>query len=145
MTDIYSKKKRSEIMSRVRNTRTAPENIVASMLKKICTKYRRNVGSLPGQPDFVIPSACAVLFVHGCFWHNHPNCARARLPTTNIRFWQRKIAANKRRDHLAAYQLRRQGWHVITIWQCKLRHPWRVLRRLERLLRNTRPGIMKIR
>ncbi|MFC1635977.1 very short patch repair endonuclease [Planctomycetota bacterium] len=130
--DIYSKSKRSEIMSRVRNRRTAPEDKVASILRELGIKYRRNVKTLPGQPDFVVKSRKTVIFVNGCFWHGHPNCKRAKLPDSNKAFWENKIATNKRRDRRTAVKLRKEGWHIITVWQCRLRKPAVVLSRLKR-------------
>jgi len=134
MADIYSKVKRSEIMSHIKNRGTQPEEKVASMLRSLRVRYRRNVKSLPGEPDFVVSSVKIVIFVHGCFWHNHSNCNRANLPKTNRRFWKIKIESNKRRDKRIARLLRKQGWRVITIWQCNLRDPDKVLNRMKRML-----------
>jgi DNA mismatch endonuclease (patch repair protein) len=134
VVDTYSKSKRSEIMSRVRNRRTAAEDKVAALLRKLGIRYRRNVKNLPGQPDFMVRSRKTVIFVNGCLWHGHPNCNRAKLPDNNRTFWQRKITTNKRRDRRSAYKLRKEGWRVINVWQCRLRHPERVLHRLRRLL-----------
>ena len=134
MADIYDKAKRSEIMSCVKHARTAPEEKVASLLKKLKIKYSRNVKSLPGQPDFVIKSAKTVIFVHGCFWHAHQNCKLARRPKTNTRFWQQKAIDNRRRDLRKNRLLRKEGWHIITIWQCRLTKPQQVSKRLKRIL-----------
>ena len=134
MGDIYSKTKRSEIMSRVKTHRTAPEEKVAKLLKELGIKYRRNVKTLIGQPDFVVDSAKTVIFVNGCFWHGHPNCGRAKLPATNRDFWEVKINKNRKRDVRIGRLLRRESWRVITVWQCKLRHPERVRARLKNLL-----------
>lgn len=135
MADIYTKAKRSEIMSCVKHARTAPEEKVAGLLRKLKVKYRRNVKSLPGQPDFVIKSKSTVIFVHGCFWHAHPNCRLARRPKTNKRFWFKKAIDNRRRDLRKNRLLRKDGWHIITIWQCKLGRPDHVSNRLKRILR----------
>lgn len=134
MADIYSKQKRSEIMSRIRGKRTRPEETVAAMLRALGVRYRRNVKSLPGCPDFVIRSRKMVILVHGCFWHNHSNCKRASIPATNREFWVSKLAGNARRDRRNARKLRAGGWRVVTVWQCRLRRPEAVERRLHRLL-----------
>lgn len=134
MTDVYTKSKRSEIMALIKDRKTSPENAVASILRKLKIKYRRNVKSLLGQPDFVIPLNKTVIFVNGCFWHNHTNCNRAKLPSTNRTFWKRKILGNKQRDQRIARLLRKKGWHVIRIWQCNLREPERVIKRLKRIV-----------
>jgi len=133
MADIYSKGKRSEIMSHVKNRGTQPEEKVADLLRTLRVRYRRNVKSLPGEPDFVVSSVKTIIFVHGCFWHNHSNCNRSNLPKTNRRFWKLKIESNKRRDRRIARLLRKQGWHVITVWQCSLRNPDKVLYRMARM------------
>jgi len=136
MTDIYTKAKRSEIMARIKGCNTSPEHTVERLLRKLKIKYRRNVKSVIGQPDFVVNSLKTVIFVHGCFWHNHERCKRAKLPKTNKNFWKRKIEGNKKRDLRIERALRKQGWQVLTIWQCRLRQPKRVLRRLEKSLLN---------
>jgi len=134
MADVYSKAKRSEIMAKVKSRRTAPEEKVAAILRKLGVRCRRNVRSLPGEPDFAVRSKKVAVFVHGCFWHGHHGCGRAKLPATNRDFWSRKISGNARRDQKVARQLRKTGWHVLTIWQCRLRKPERVMRRLRRAL-----------
>lgn len=134
MADVYSKSKRSEIMSRVRNKGTTPEETVGTFLRELGLRYRRNDRSLPGQPDFSIKSRKTAVFVNGCFWHGHRNCARAKLPQTNVTFWTTKIRINKRRDRRAARHLRQKGWHVVTIWQCRLRKPEAVRAQLVRQL-----------
>jgi DNA mismatch endonuclease (patch repair protein) len=122
-------------MSRVRNRRTSQEENVAAFLRGLKVRYRRNVGSLPGSPDFVVAKIKLAIFVHGCFWHGHANCRRAVLPQTNRRFWRGKIEKNKRRDSSAIRALHRKGWRVLAIWQCGLRDFERVIRRLKRALK----------
>ncbi len=134
MADIYDKVKRSEIMSCVKHTRTAPEEKVAGLLRKLKVKYRRNAKSMPGSPDFVVKSAKTAIFVHGCFWHGHSNCKLARRPKTNRKFWEQKVIDNRKRDRRKERLLRKQGWHVMTIWQCRLKKPERVEKRLLRIL-----------
>ena len=134
VADIYSKFERSEIMARVRNKGTTPEETVGTFLRELGLRYRRNDRGLPGQPDFSIRSRKTAIFVNGCFWHGHANCPRAKLPQTNALFWATKIQMNKRRDRRVARTLRQQGWRVLTIWQCRLRKPDRVRTRLARQL-----------
>jgi DNA mismatch endonuclease, patch repair protein len=134
MADIYDKAKRSKIMSCVKHARTDPEEKVAGLLKNLKIKYRRNVKSLVGSPDFVVKKANTVIFVHGCFWHAHNNCKLAGRPKTNKAFWVRKAIDNKRRDQRKNRLLRKQGWHILTIWQCSLHNENRVIKRLCRIL-----------
>jgi DNA mismatch endonuclease (patch repair protein) len=134
IVDTFSAAKRSEVMSRVRHTKTAPEVVVASMLRYLGVRFRRNVSHLPGQPDFVLNGCKSVVLVHGCFWHRHPGCKKSATPRTNVAFWLSKFDGNVRRDRRNARLLRQGGWQVVTVWECNLSKPERVLSRLRRLL-----------
>jgi DNA mismatch endonuclease (patch repair protein) len=119
-TDIFSKKKRSEIMRAVKGRDTKPELKIRRALHARGFRYRLNDKRLPGSPDLVFPKHRAVLFVHGCFWHGH-DCARGkRLPKSNARYWREKIARNVKRDAEARAALRRMGWRVKISWECDL-------------------------
>lgn len=119
-TDIFSKKKRSEIMRAVKGRDTKPEITIRKALFAKGFRYRLNDRRLPGSPDLVFPKHGAVLFVHGCFWHGH-DCARGRrLPKSNVVYWREKIARNVKRDKSAIAALRRLGWRVKISWECDL-------------------------
>jgi len=107
-------------MAKVRSRGTAPELRVASYLSSKSLKFKTNVGELPGRPDIVFFRRKVVVFVHGCFWHGHRGCERAKLPKTNKKTWASKISVNLRRDRRVTLQLRRAGWSVLTVWECKL-------------------------
>jgi DNA mismatch endonuclease (patch repair protein) len=139
--DVYSKSKRSEIMSRVKNKRTSPEEKVAALLSEFRFRYRQNDRTLPGNPDFSIRSRKVAIFVNGCFWHGHRNCSRAKLPQTNVGFWTSKIELNKSRDRRAIRELHRMGWSVITVWQCRLRQPQKIATKLAHRLARRPPKI----
>ena len=124
---------RSEIMRRVRRNETGAENTVAAALRKLGIRFRRNVRSLPGTPDFANKRQCWIVFVHGCFWHRHRNCARATTPKHNRPFWLEKFAANEKRDRRNSRTLRSMGFHVYTIWECETEDEGKLLRRFERL------------
>jgi len=130
--DIYTKEKRSEIMARIKSSGTKPEEKIADLLKQAGLRFRRHVKLPQGNVDFVIRSAKTVILVHGCFWHGH-TCSRASLPSSNRLFWKDKISRNKHRDSRLVRQLRKDGWHVVTIWQCRLRNPNLILTRLRRV------------
>lgn len=119
-TDVFSKKKRSEIMRAVKAQNTGPEMKIRKALHARGFRYRLNDRRLPGSPDLVFPKHGAVLFVHGCFWHGH-DCARGRrTPKTNARYWREKIARNVKRDKAVIAALRRMGWRVKISWECDL-------------------------
>lgn len=75
---------------------------------------------MPGRPDLVLPKYRAVIFVHGCFWHRHHGCNLAYTPKSNVAFWTRKFESNVRRDRRVRQLLRREGWQVVTLWECQI-------------------------
>jgi DNA mismatch endonuclease (patch repair protein) len=107
-------------MRRVRQKGTAAEALVAPMLRVLGLRYRRNVKSLPGSPDFANKTRKWAIFVNGCFWHHHDGCYRATIPKQNRAFWVQKFHANKSRDADKVRRLRRQDFCVMTIWECEL-------------------------
>lgn len=119
MSDKYSPRKRSEIMSHISSKDTVPEGLVRKYLFSEGFRYRTYVGNLPGNPDVVLAKYKTVIFVHGCFWHGH-TCPRGKLPATNTDFWREKITRNKQRDMRNLNELKHAGWHVLVIWQCEI-------------------------
>lgn len=133
--DIYSSKKRSEIMGLVRASDTKPELAIRSCLWSSGYRFSLRRRELPGKPDVVLPKHKAVIFAHGCFWHHHRGCAKSKLPDTNASFWRKKILANVVRDRRNALALKLLGWRVLVIWECEIRSP--ILRKkLDRFLRS---------
>lgn len=133
MTDIFSSKKRSEIMSKVKSRNTKPEIWVRTFLFSLGFRYRKNDKRYAGVPDLVLPKYKTIIFIHGCFWHGH-DCKKGSLPSNNVDFWREKIAKNKIRDKKNQEILINSGFHVIVIWECELKN--KVLReqRLTRLV-----------
>jgi DNA mismatch endonuclease, patch repair protein len=123
MADVFSKEKRSEVMSRIRATNTKPELIVRKFLFSKGLRFRLHQKKLPGNPDIVLKKYNTVIFIHGCFWHGHTSskCKIKRMPKSNISFWENKILTNQNRDKKNHRILKRDGWRIITIWECDLR------------------------
>ena len=119
--DIFSKSKRSDIMSKVSGKDTKPEIIVKKYLFSKGFRYRKNVKDLPGKPDIVLPKYKTILFIHGCFWHGHENCEAAKLPASNIDYWTKKVASNVTRDMHNRKILTESGWKVMVLWECELK------------------------
>lgn len=134
MADIFSKSKRSQIMASISGKDTKPEILVRSLLFKNGFRYRKNVKTMPGKPDIVLPKYQTIVLIHGCFWHGH-NCKRATPPTSNIEFWNSKIQSNIDRDKRVKTQLKKSGWRVITIWNCQLKNKDRVDMTMNKLLK----------
>lgn len=123
--DRHSKETRSYNMSRIRAAETKPEETVRKYLFSRGLRYRKNVKTLPGKPDIVLPKYKTVIFVNGCFWHGHTNCRYFVMPKTNTEFWEEKIKTNIARDNRVAENLSSQGWNVLTVWECELKKPIR--------------------
>lgn len=122
MTDVFSKEKRSFIMSRVSGKDTGPEMVVRRMLHMMGFRYRLHAKDLPGKPDVVLPRHRKVVFVHGCFWHGHRNCKRSKRPSSNEKFWNEKIEKNIKRDETAKRKLKKVGWDVLVVWECQTKN-----------------------
>lgn len=121
MADVHSKKVRSYNMSRIKAKDTKPEMLVRSFLHRNGFRYSLHNKTLPGKPDIVLKKYKTVIFVHGCFWHGHKNCKYFVVPKTRTKWWTNKINRNKANDEKAVKALRKDGWKVITVWECKLK------------------------
>lgn len=108
-------------MSRIRTRNTAPELALRKALRsRGLIGYRLNYAKAPGRPDVAFVGRKVAVFVHGCFWHACPHCA-LRKPKSNTEFWTRKLNANKARDARKVRELRKAGWRVLTVWECRLK------------------------
>jgi DNA mismatch endonuclease (patch repair protein) len=118
--DNLSQAERSEIMGRVPSKNSRPELFVRRLVFSMGYRYRLHDRRLPGCPDLVFAGRGKIIFVQGCFWHRHHNCALARMPKSRIDFWEPKLEANKRRDRKNRRALVHEGWKVLTIWECEV-------------------------
>lgn len=125
---------RSRNMAAIRSRDTSPERIVRSALHRAGYRFRLHVRDLPGCPDIVLPRHRTVIFVHGCFWHGHPCKVGRRTPKTNQEYWKAKRERNRTRHANTRRVLRRKGWKVFTVWECRTRDIESLVSRLERLL-----------
>lgn len=134
--DTLTPRQRSERMARIRHKDTGPERIVRGLVHSLGYRYRLHAADLPGRPDLVFRSRRAVIFVHGCFFHRHPDrkCRLARLPKSRLEFWLPKLNGNRRRDLRNERALKIAGWRVLTLWECQLANKIHVIRRLVKFL-----------
>jgi DNA mismatch endonuclease (patch repair protein) len=134
MADVFSRQKRSLVMSRIRasGNRDTELRMIALFRQHGITGWRRNAGVF-GKPDFVFPQLNVALFVDGCFWHRHNGCKFSYTPKSRSEFWLPKFEQNVARDRLVTRTLRKAGWRVLRIWECQLasKKEGRVLRRLQ--------------
>ena len=119
MNDPLTQAERSQRMALVRGKDTKPEMRVRRLVHSLGYRYRLHARELPGQPDLVLRPRRKLIFVHGCFWHQH-NCSMgSRMPKTRVDFWRQKLEGNKRRDAEIQRQLNDDGWSVMVIWECQ--------------------------
>ena len=120
MADVVNSETRSRMMAGIRSGNTKPERLVRQALHALGFRFGRNTNMLPGKPDVVLPKWRVVVFVHGCFWHMH-GCNLSKMPQSNASFWEAKLKGNKARDERVQLALIRDGWRVLTVWECALR------------------------
>lgn len=120
MVDIVDKQTRSRMMSGIRGKDTKPELIIRKALFAKGFRYKLHDKKLPGKPDLVFPKYHAVIFIHGCFWHRH-NCHLFKWPSTRPEFWKKKINRNVEVDKRNYKQLKKDGWYILTVWECALK------------------------
>ncbi|UFS71769.1 very short patch repair endonuclease [Geomonas sp. RF6] len=111
---------RSEMMAAVRSKNTRPEMLVRRLIHSLGYRYRIHRPDLPGKPDLVFPSRKKVIFVHGCFWHQH-GCKSSHFPKTNQEYWVPKLEKNVTRDASNLAALAAAGWSFLILWECELK------------------------
>ncbi len=123
-------------MSRVSGKNTKPELIVRSLLHGMGYRFRLHRKDLPGKPDITLPKYHKVIFVHGCFWHGHTDCPRAKRPTTNKNFWREKLDKNMERDKESIHNLKILDWDALVIWTCEVNDKPKIKNKLLSFLKN---------
>ena len=118
-------------MSRVSGSNTGPEITVRKIIHRMGLRFRLHQRNLPGNPDIVLPRLKKIVFVNGCFWHGHRNCARAKRPSTNTEFWNVKIEGNIARDRKNEAALTDMGWQVLVVWSCETKRPKQLFEKLD--------------
>lgn len=122
MADSLTREKRSWNMSRIRGKDTEIEVLVRKYLFSKGFRFRKNVSTMPGKPDIVLPKYKTVIFINGCYWHRHPGCKYSYTPKTNQFFWQQKFEKTVENDRKNSDLLVAEGWAVITLWECDIEH-----------------------
>jgi DNA mismatch endonuclease, patch repair protein len=134
VADRVTSSMRSLNMAAVGSKNTKPELIVRRIAYRLGYRYRLHEKDLPGKPDLVFRKRRKVIFVHGCFWHRHPDCSKASTPMTRTDFWRRKFDLNVERDRRTQTALEGQGWRILTVWECELKDPGALAKRLQSFL-----------
>ena len=134
--DKLSSARRSENMRRIRSRDTLPEIAVRSIIHRMGFRFRLHKKDLPGKPDIVLASMHKVVFVHGCFWHQHKICREGRIPKLRPEYWIPKLQRNCDRDTQHRRNLRKLGWQSLVVWECEIERATLLERKLERFLNN---------
>jgi DNA mismatch endonuclease, patch repair protein len=121
MADVHTTEQRRYNMQQIRSTNTKPEMVVRKFLHANGFRYSLHNKKLTGKPDIVLRKYKTIIFINGCFWHGHANCKYFVIPKTRTKWWTDKIFANKTKDEKVVKALRKDGWKVITVWECKLK------------------------
>lgn len=134
--DKLSKVRRSANMRAIRSKNTSPEMQVRRIVTKLGYRYRLHAKDLPGKPDLVFRARQKLVFVHGCFWHQHPlsRCLDARRPKSNTAYWQPKLDRNISRDAEHLSNLESTGWDILIIWDCETKAPVKLKKKIKRFL-----------
>jgi DNA mismatch endonuclease, patch repair protein len=106
-------------MRRIRSKDTEPEMAVRRLVHNMGYRYRLHRRDIPGKPDLAFPGRRKVIFIHGCFWHQHPGCREGRPPKSNAAYWLPKLERNQARDKAALEQLAASGWQALVVWECE--------------------------
>lgn len=129
--DKLSPTRRTENMRRIRSRNTRPELTVRRILSVARVHFKIHRRNLPGRPDVAIGRIRLAVFVHGCFWHQHPGCPRAFIPSSHKAFWTTKFRANAARDTRALAHLEEIGWRSQVIWECETKNEKELKNRLK--------------
>jgi DNA mismatch endonuclease (patch repair protein) len=136
--DTISSARRAENMRAIRSKGMKPELIVRSLAHSLGYRFRLHRKDLPGKPDLAFPKFAAVIFVHGCFWHQHEKrtCLDARKPKSNTTYWLPKLERNRIRDTNNITMLKRLGWKVLVLWECELPNRSRLSASIDQFLKS---------
>ena len=131
--DTVSPEQRSAIMARVKSHGTEPELKIRRLVWGLGYRYRLNDRRLPGRPDLLFPRLRKIIFVHGCFWHQH-SCPAAARPSARSEYWNKKLERNMLRDRKNLHLLRKDGWSILVVWECQIRKLDNLTSRIVRFL-----------
>ena len=140
MIDWLPPEKRSKIMRSIRSNNTKPEIIARKIAHSLGFRFRLHRWDLPGKPDLVFPRLKKVVFVHGCFWHQHdnPNCSIAQMPSSNLEYWKPKFKRTKTRDKERIVALKKLGWSTLIIWECDTQNMLKTTKKIKNFLNGRR-------
>ena len=141
--DKLSIERRSANMRQIKSKDTTPEIALRSLIHRLGYRFRLHRKDLPGKPDLVFPGSGRVIFLHGCFWHQHASCREGRMPSSRRDYWVPKLKKNQIRDAHNQASLEEQGWKVLVIWECELRDSRHLTKTLKSFLGSRKQRLAK--
>jgi len=133
--DNLTKEQRHLCMSRIRSKNTKPEIVVRKIFRGLKQNFRTHVSKIPGKPDIVIPKKHAIIFINGCFWHQHKGCKRKAIPKVNLKYWETKLRNNVKRQKIIIKELRHNKWRILVIWECEIKNTNKLSKKIELFLK----------
>ncbi|HXP86473.1 MAG TPA: very short patch repair endonuclease [Bryobacteraceae bacterium] len=133
--DRITNEARSENMRRIKSKDSTPELTVRRLVHRLGYRYRLHDHKLPGRPDLIFPGRRKIIFVHGCFWHQHKRCTLSHTPKSRQYYWQPKLERNTARDRAHRRTLATMGWKTLVIWECETKATSALSKRLQDFLR----------
>lgn len=134
--DVLTVECRSALMARIQGKNTKPELAVRRIAHGLGYRYRLHRRDLPGTPDLTFSQLKKIIFVHGCFWHQHGGCRYAYKPKSNTVFWEQKFSTNRKRDTDVLRKLHGLGWKTLVVWECETEKPKKLFSKINRFLMN---------
>jgi DNA mismatch endonuclease, patch repair protein len=134
MVDKLDPQRRSENMRRIRSKNMKPELLVRRLVHRLGFRFRLHRRDLPGAPDIVLPGRRKIIFVHGCFWHQHAGCREGRIPGSRREYWEPKLRRNQERDARQLHALTEAGWQCLVVWECEVKEEIDLYHRIARFL-----------
>lgn len=138
LPDSLTPLQRSAHMARIKRADTKPELVVRRLLHAVGYRFRLQWKAAPGRPDVAFPGRRRIIYIHGCFWHQHEGCRLSHVPNTRRAFWQEKFDRNRARDARQLEKAEAEGWEALVIWECETRDARLLLERMQAFLGPTR-------
>ena len=132
--DNLTREQRKLCMTRIKAKNTKPEIAVRKVLSKLGARYRLHNSKLAGKPDIVIAKAKKIIFINGCFWHQHKNCKKQAMPKANKKYWELKLQRNIEKQAQNIKFLKKQGWKVYKIWECQTNDENKLIQKISKIL-----------
>lgn len=131
--DNLTNEQRRFCMSRIQSKNTQPEKTARKILTQLGWKYRLYNSKLLGKPDIVISKTKTIIFINGCFWHQHKGCKWQAMPKTNIDYWKNKLKRNVEKQKKDIKILKKEGWKIHIIWECETKNKDRITKKLQKI------------